>query len=85
MSWLDELDTGDPRRLYRKYRNYGVLDEPQVLDSAKPSGPSGHPAATALLFSQTEMFPGTSSDSTSTRAVREYECKWIFHNNSEDR
>ena len=58
MSWLDEVDTGDPRRLYRKYRNYGVLDEQQVLESAKPSGPSGHPAATALLFSQTEMFPG---------------------------
>ena len=58
MSWLDEVDTGDPRRLYRKYRNYGVLDEQQVLESGKPSGPSGHPAATALLFSQTEMFPG---------------------------
>ena len=57
MSWLDEVDTGDPRRLYRKYRNYGVLDQQQVLDSARPSGPSGHPAATALLFSQTEMFP----------------------------
>ena len=57
MSWLDEVDTGDPRRLYRKYRNYGVLDEQQVLESAKPSGSSRHPAATALLFSQTEMFP----------------------------
>ena len=58
MSWLDEVATGDPRRLYRKYRNYGVLDEQQVLGSAKPSGPNGHPVATALLFSQTEMFSG---------------------------
>ena len=57
MSWLDEVETGDPRRLYRKYRNYGVLDQQQVLESARPSGPSGHPAATALLFSQTETFP----------------------------
>lgn len=56
MSWLDDVATGDPRRLHRKYRNLGVLDERQVLDSAKPSGPSGRPAATALLFSQTEMF-----------------------------
>ena len=56
MSWLDEVDTGDPRRLYRKYRDRGVLDEQQVLASAKPSGKNGHPAATALLFSQTEMF-----------------------------
>ena len=56
MSWLDEVDTGDPRRLYRKYRDRGVLDERQVRESAKPSGKSGHPAATALLFSQTEVF-----------------------------
>ena len=56
MSWLDEVDTGDPRRLYRKYRDRGVLDEQQVLGSAKPSGKSGHPAATAMLFSQTEVF-----------------------------
>ena len=56
MSWLDEVDTGDPHRLYRKYRDRGVLDEQQVLGSAKPSGESGHPAATAMLFSQTEVF-----------------------------
>ena len=56
MSWLDEVDTGDPHRLYRKYRDRGVLDEQQVLGSAKPSGTSGHPAATAMLFSQTEVF-----------------------------
>ncbi len=56
ISWLDAFDTGDPRRLYRKYRDRGVLDESQVLDSAKPSGNGGHPAATALLFSQTEIF-----------------------------
>ena len=57
MSWLDEVDTGDPRRLYRKYRDRGVLDEQQVLDSAKRSGKGGRLAATALLFSQTEVFP----------------------------
>ena len=56
MSWLDEVDTGDPRRLYRKYRDRGVLDEGQVLDSAKQPAKSAHPVATALLFSQTEMF-----------------------------
>lgn len=57
MSWLDEVDTGDPRRLHHKYRNRGVLDEQQVLDSAKRSGKRGRLAATALLFSQTEVFP----------------------------
>ncbi|WP_420436396.1 GNAT family N-acetyltransferase [Candidatus Poriferisocius sp.] len=56
MSWLDTVDTGDPRRLYRQYRDRGVLDKPQVLDSAKSSGKGGHPKATALLFSQTEIF-----------------------------
>ena len=57
MSWLDEVDTGDPRRLYRKYRDRGVLEEQQVLDSAKHSGKGGGLVATALLFSQTEVFP----------------------------
>ncbi len=56
MSWLDEVDTGDPRRLYRKYRDRGVLDERQVLESAKQPRKDGHPLATALLFSRTEMF-----------------------------
>ena len=56
MSWLDEVDTGDPRRLYRKYRDRGVLDERQVLESAKQPRKGGHPLATALLFSRTEMF-----------------------------
>ena len=57
MSWLDEVDSGDPRRLYRRYRDRGVLEERQVLDSAKRSGKDGRLAATALLFSQTEVFP----------------------------
>ena len=57
MSWLDEVDIGDPRRLYRKYRDRGVLDEQQVLDSAKHSRRGGGLVATALLFSQTEVFP----------------------------
>ena len=56
MSWLDEVDTGGPRRLYRKYRDRGVLEEQQVLDSAKRSGRGRHLAVTALLFSQTEVF-----------------------------
>jgi hypothetical protein len=56
MSWLDAFDTDDPRRLYRKYRDRGVLDERQVLDSSRPSESGGHPTATALLFSQTEIF-----------------------------
>jgi len=57
MSWLDDVDTGDPRRLYRKYRDRGVLEERQVLDSAKHSRKGGGLVATALLFSQTEVFP----------------------------
>ena len=57
MSWLDEVDTGDPHRLFRKHRDRGVLDKPQVLKTAKPSGDSGDLATTALLFSQTEIFP----------------------------
>ena len=56
LSWLDEVDTGNPRRLYRKYSDRGVLDERQVLESARQSAEGGHPVATALLFSQTEMF-----------------------------
>lgn len=56
MSWLDAFDTGDPRGLYRKYRDRGVLDKRQVLDSAKPYGKDSHATATALLFSQTEIF-----------------------------
>ena len=59
MSWLDEVDTGDPRRLHRKYRDRGVLDEQQVLGSAKRSGKRGDLVATALLFSQTEVFPAS--------------------------
>ena len=55
ISWLDEVETGDPRRLHRKYRNYGVLDEQQVVDAATSSG-SSPPKATAMLFSQTEVF-----------------------------
>lgn len=57
MSWLDEIDTGDPHRLFRKHRDRGVLDKQQVLKCAKPVGEGGDLAATALLFSQTEMFP----------------------------
>lgn len=56
LSWLDEVDTGDPHRLYRKYRDRGVLDERQILRSAKRSRKSGNLVATALLFSQTEIF-----------------------------
>lgn len=41
----------------RKYRDHGVLDEQQVLDSAKHSRKGGGLVATALLFSQTEVFP----------------------------
>ncbi|MXW60023.1 MAG: GNAT family N-acetyltransferase [Acidimicrobiia bacterium] len=57
MSWLDAVDTGDPNSLYRKYRDRGVLEKAQVLESARPSGESDHLTATALLFSQSEIFP----------------------------
>ena len=57
MSWLDEVETGHPRRLHRKYRNYGVLDEEQVLDAASTARKGGQATATAMLFSQTEVFP----------------------------
>ncbi|MCQ3806138.1 MAG: hypothetical protein OXB92_00820 [Acidimicrobiaceae bacterium] len=56
MSWLDEVETGAPRRLYRRYRHYGVLDEHQVIETAKRSKRTGRSEATALVFSQTEMF-----------------------------
>ena len=51
MSWLDEAETGHPRRLHRKYHNYGVLDEAQVLDAASSPRRGGRPEATAMLFS----------------------------------
>ena len=57
MSWLDEVETGDPRRLHRRYRNFGVLDESQVIGIARRSTRSGRLLATALVFSQTEIFP----------------------------
>ena len=56
ISWLDAVDSGDPHHLYRKYRDRGVLDEEQVVGSAKLRRNSGSPRATALLFSQTEVF-----------------------------
>ena len=55
ISWLDEVETGPPHRLYNKYRDHGVLDKQQVIDIAKPS-PNDGPKATAMLFSQTEIF-----------------------------
>ena len=54
ISWLDEVETGHPRRLHRKYRDYGVLDEQQVVNAG--SSRSGTLKTTALLFSQTEVF-----------------------------
>ncbi len=56
MSWLDEVDTDDPHRLFSKYQDRGVFNKQQVFESAKPFGDSGALAATALLFSQTEVF-----------------------------
>ncbi len=55
ISWLDEVEAGHPRRLYRKYRDYGVFDEQQVVDAAG-SPKSVQPKATAMIFSQTEVF-----------------------------
>ena len=57
MSWLDEAETGHPRRLHRKYHNYGVLDERQVIGAASASRKDGQLEATAMVFSQTEVFP----------------------------
>ena len=56
ISWLDEVETGHPCGLHRKYRNYGVLDEQQVIGVASLSKKSGRLEATAMLFSQTEIF-----------------------------
>ena len=56
MSWLDEVETGRPERLHRKYRDHGVLDKQQVLGIAKPALNDGC-QVTAMLFSQTEIFP----------------------------
>ena len=56
LSWLDAVDTGDPHRLHRRYRNRGVLHEQQIVDRAHASSKSGTLSATALLFSRTEVF-----------------------------
>lgn len=56
MSWLDKVETGHPNRLYRKYRNCGVLEKKDVDKCASRSKESGL-RATALLFSQTVVFP----------------------------
>lgn len=56
LSWLDKTEKGDPRQIYRKYRDRGVLDERQVLESAGKSDSDGRRFVTALLFSQTEVF-----------------------------
>ena len=57
LSWLDEAETGHPRRLHRKYHNYGVLDERQVVGAASASRRDGQLEATAMVLSQTEVFP----------------------------
>ena len=55
MSWLDGVDTGTPERLHRRYSRRGVFDLEQVRQSAN-SGRGDSPAATVLLFSQTDVF-----------------------------
>ena len=85
MSWLDEVETGHPRSLYRKYRNYGVLDEDQVIATARASGKSGHLEATALLFSQTELFSEPVPIGRARRAVRQHEPERVLPNDTEDR
>lgn len=55
MSWLEDVDTGTPERLHRRYSRRGVFDLDQVRQSAT-SGGRGSPAATVLLFSRTDVF-----------------------------
>lgn len=55
MSWLDAYETGDPDRLYRKYRRRGVFELDQVRASAAERRDGRH-RATVLLFSRTDVF-----------------------------
>lgn len=56
LSWLDDTHTGDPERLYRLYHNRGIFDQQQVFESSKQRGENSRLNATALLFSQTDVF-----------------------------
>ena len=55
MSWLDDVDTGIPERLHRRYSRRGVFDLHQVHQAAR-SGHSDTSTATVLLFSRTDVF-----------------------------
>lgn len=55
MSWLDAYETGDPERLFRKYRRRGVFELHQVRTSATERR-DGRYRATVLLFSRTDVF-----------------------------
>ncbi|MYC68644.1 MAG: hypothetical protein F4X12_20200 [Acidobacteriia bacterium] len=57
LSWLDAMDSGDPRQLHLKYRHRGVLSEQDVVGRARVYRGSGAQKVTALLFSRTEVFP----------------------------
>ena len=56
MSWMDECETGPARDIHSKYSEHGVLDLNQVLEIAN-TPKHGPPKVTAMLFSQTEIFP----------------------------
>ena len=56
ISWLDAVDTGNPKRLYRRHGRKGILTVEQVRERAGMTRQGGQPVATALLFSRTEVF-----------------------------
>ncbi|MDE0269095.1 MAG: hypothetical protein OXI96_08725, partial [Acidimicrobiaceae bacterium] len=82
MSWLDKVDTGHPNRLYRKYGNLGVLEQGDVEKCASTAGNLG-PRATALLFSQTTVFPQPVPMGTTKRIFteKEHSPSWVTAQN----
>lgn len=54
ISWLDEVDTGTPERLHRRYARRGVFDREQVRECATLRR-DGSRSATVLLFSRTDV------------------------------
>ena len=57
MSWLDAIVRDEPRTLYSKYGDRGVLSLSQIAEMSTMSGVEEHPMTSALLFSHTEVFP----------------------------
>lgn len=56
ISWLEEIDTSNPKRLYRRHGRKGILTPEQIRERAGMTRQGDQPVATALLFNRTEVF-----------------------------